>query len=237
MPCVIALRLAVALNGVDVAPAQLAEHAQEAERGKLDLVTIEASPELVATHVAPLISRVGLIASRSSADGEHFEHVTETDAVRVAHAASAARRAELVFVTPADEDDVRRIVSEVRAEQAEAGRVDGACRIFADLVVFLDPVEQLARDRADSWTASSTAVFAGTPAQLVRRLQSWQRAGIDGFRLRPAALPHDLQAITRGLVPLLQENDAFRRGYEAKTLRALLGLPRVSTHQPQPAQG
>jgi alkanesulfonate monooxygenase SsuD/methylene tetrahydromethanopterin reductase-like flavin-dependent oxidoreductase (luciferase family) len=232
MPCVVSLRLAVALERpADSAGGSLAELAQEAERGKLDFVTIAAPPELIAAEVTPLTFRIGLIAAGVCADGEFFEHITDADAVRMASmpAESAAAQADLVFVTPVDEDDVRRIVSEQRATQAEVGRANGALRIFADLVVFLDQAERVARDRADDFLefASGTAVFAGTPAQLVRRLQSWQRAGIDGFRLRPGALPHDLEAITRSVVPLLQENDAFRRGYEAKTLRALLGLPRA----------
>jgi alkanesulfonate monooxygenase SsuD/methylene tetrahydromethanopterin reductase-like flavin-dependent oxidoreductase (luciferase family) len=232
MPCVVSLRLAVALEcPADSVGGSLAELAQEAERGKLDFVTIAAPPELIAAEVAPLTFRIGLIAALAGPDAELFEHVTDSDAVRVVStpAVSAAADADLVFVTPVDGDDVRRIVSEHRAGQAEIGRADGALRIFADLVVFLDQDEHAARDRADGVLdfASGTAVFTGTPAQLVRRLQSWQRAGIDGFRLRPGRLPHDLQAITRSVVPLLQENDAFRRGYEAKTLRALLGLPRA----------
>jgi len=44
--------------------------------------------------------------------------------------------------------------------------------------------------------------------------------------LRPGTLPVDLDAITRGLVPELQRRSAFRTGYEADTLRGLLGLPR-----------
>ena len=46
------------------------------------------------------------------------------------------------------------------------------------------------------------------------------------FRLRPGVLAHDLPAITRGLVPELQRRGAFRRAYEASSLRGLLGLPR-----------
>ncbi|MER6897537.1 FMNH2-dependent monooxygenase, partial [Amycolatopsis sp. NPDC000740] len=46
------------------------------------------------------------------------------------------------------------------------------------------------------------------------------------FRLRPGALPHDLAAITRALVPELRDRGAFRSEYEASTLRGLLGLPR-----------
>jgi hypothetical protein len=53
-----------------------------------------------------------------------------------------------------------------------------------------------------------------------------QATGLSGFRLRPAVAGHDLPAITRGLVPELQRRDAFRRTYEADTLRGQLGLTR-----------
>jgi len=49
---------------------------------------------------------------------------------------------------------------------------------------------------------------------------------LDGFRLRPGALPHDLAQITRGLVPRLRRRGVFRAGYAESTLRARLGLPR-----------
>ena len=75
---------------------------------------------------------------------------------------------------------------------------------------------------APGWTSwpgppyrSDAAIFAGTPAELADLLLDWQAAGLAGFRLRPAALPHDLTQITRGLVPELQRRGAFRRGYEA----------------------
>jgi alkanesulfonate monooxygenase SsuD/methylene tetrahydromethanopterin reductase-like flavin-dependent oxidoreductase (luciferase family) len=152
----------------------------------------------------------------------------------------AARSADLVLVTPTDEGDARRIVAELRDQEPAPDR--SPLRIFADLTVFLDDTEPAARDRKSrlddrhgSEFTSDAALFVGTPDQLRRRLQTWQRAGIDAFRLRPGALPHDLHQITRGLVPALQENDAFRRGYEARTLRALLGLPRpTNRYQPTP---
>jgi hypothetical protein len=77
---------------------------------------------------------------------------------------------------------------------------------------------------------SDALVFTGTPADLADLLQELAAAGLTGFRLRPGALPHDLSAVTRGLVPELQRRGAFRTGYEAGagagTLRGLLGLPR-----------
>lgn len=69
-------------------------------------------------------------------------------------------------------------------------------------------------------------VFTGTPAELADLLIDWYELGLSGFRLHPAAIPHDLEAVTRRLVPVLQQRGVYRRKYEANTLRGLLGLPR-----------
>jgi alkanesulfonate monooxygenase SsuD/methylene tetrahydromethanopterin reductase-like flavin-dependent oxidoreductase (luciferase family) len=74
--------------------------------------------------------------------------------------------------------------------------------------------------------SSDAQIFAGTTAQLADLLAEWQEAGLAGFRLRPATLPHDLRQITDGLVPELQRRKLFRTAYEAETLRGLLGLER-----------
>jgi len=78
--------------------------------------------------------------------------------------------------------------------------------------------------------ATDCAIAAGTPGELADLLLGWRQAGLDGFRLRPGALPHDLAMITGGLVPELQRCEAFRAGYRAAgwpaTLRGLLGLRR-----------
>ena len=65
-------------------------------------------------------------------------------------------------------------------------------------------------------------------------MQDWQASGLSGFRLRPGAISHDLQAITRGLVPQLQRRGAFRTAYEADTLRGLLGLARPASRYATP---
>ena len=100
-------------------------------------------------------------------------------------------------------------------------------------MVFLDQQDERAaarKDRLDElagWEyTSDAAVFTGTANQLADLLQDWQRAGLSGFRLRPGAIPDDLEAITRDLVPELQWRGAFRLAYEASTLRGLLGLAR-----------
>ncbi|MET9099171.1 LLM class flavin-dependent oxidoreductase [Streptomyces antibioticus] len=144
-----------------------------------------------------------------------------------------ARAADLGFVTPHDTGQARAIVAEIRAEQDAAGRTAEPLHIFGDLVVFLDedPAEATARrERLDALAGeeftSDARIFTGTPAQLADLLQEFQEAGLTGFRLRPAVAGDDLPAITRGLVPELQRRDAFRRAYEADTLRGLLGLTR-----------
>ncbi|WP_328869147.1 LLM class flavin-dependent oxidoreductase [Streptomyces sp. NBC_00287] len=144
-----------------------------------------------------------------------------------------ARQADIGYVTPHDVDEARAIVAEIRAEQTAAGRADEPLHIFGDLVVFLDddPATATARrERLDALAgqpyAGDARAFAGTPVQLADLLQELRRTGLTGFRLRPAVLAHDLPRITRQLVPELQRRAAFRRAYEADTLRGLLGLPR-----------
>jgi alkanesulfonate monooxygenase SsuD/methylene tetrahydromethanopterin reductase-like flavin-dependent oxidoreductase (luciferase family) len=144
-----------------------------------------------------------------------------------------ARSADVGYVTPTDAAHAREIVTEIRAAQTAAGRADDPLHIFGDLVVFLDhPGEPGAarKDRLDELAgqeyASDAAVFTGTAAQLAGLLQDWQQAGLSGFRLRPGAIPDDLEAISRDLVPELQRRGAFRTAYEASTLRGLLGMAR-----------
>ncbi|GAA0592104.1 LLM class flavin-dependent oxidoreductase [Streptomyces crystallinus] len=147
-----------------------------------------------------------------------------------------ARQADIGYTTPHDIDEARAIVAEIRAEQEAAGRGEEPLHVFGDVVVFLDEDQSAAEDRrarldalADEPYTSDAYVFAGTPAQLADLLQEWARAGLSGFRLRPAVAGHDLAAITRGLVPELQRRGVFRSAYEADTLRGLLGLPRPAS--------
>jgi alkanesulfonate monooxygenase SsuD/methylene tetrahydromethanopterin reductase-like flavin-dependent oxidoreductase (luciferase family) len=147
-----------------------------------------------------------------------------------------ARSADIGFVTPRDRASAAGIVAEIRAEQALAGRQDETLHVFGDLVVFLDDraaTAQGRRERLDELAgrpySSDAHIFAGTAVELADLLLDWREAGLAGFRLRPAALPHDLAQITGALVPELQRRGAFRDAYPAVgpgTLRALLGLRR-----------
>jgi alkanesulfonate monooxygenase SsuD/methylene tetrahydromethanopterin reductase-like flavin-dependent oxidoreductase (luciferase family) len=143
------------------------------------------------------------------------------------------RSADLGFVTPADAADARRVVGEIRAAQTAAGRAAETVHVFGDLVVVLDDDAATARARsarldevAGAEYRSDAQVFSGTPAELADLLTDWAQAGLSGFRLRPATLPHDLRQVTTGLVPELQRRGLFRTAYAASTLRGLLGLPR-----------
>jgi alkanesulfonate monooxygenase SsuD/methylene tetrahydromethanopterin reductase-like flavin-dependent oxidoreductase (luciferase family) len=166
----------------------------------------------------------------------------------LAHASTpyrlVARSADIGYVTPSDREHARAIVAEIRAEQRAAGRAaeTGAeseaetLHVFGDLVVFLGHNAHSAADRktrldelAGYEYASDATVFTGTPSQLADLLQDWQQAGLSGFRLRPGAIPADLDAITRDLVPELQRRGAFRAAYESATLRGLLGLARPAS--------
>ncbi|WP_329237511.1 LLM class flavin-dependent oxidoreductase [Actinoallomurus sp. NBC_01490] len=144
----------------------------------------------------------------------------------------AARAADLVYVTPRDVDDARAIIGELQTLRAEAGGERSPLLVFGELVVFLDSAPGAAAERAARLDAraafsSDALVFAGTPAELADLMETWQAAGISGFRLRPGAVPADLAAVTRLLVPELQARGLFRKEYETRTLREHLGLRRL----------
>lgn len=154
----------------------------------------------------------------------------------------AARGADVLFVTPHDADEARGIVARVREIEREVGRDEASgatgielpvepLRVLADLVVVLADTEDQARERLDRLDAidpltSDAAILATTPSALADLLVAWQETGLDGYRLRPAVLPTDLDRIVGGLVPALQDRGAFRTAYTGTTLRERFGLPR-----------
>jgi alkanesulfonate monooxygenase SsuD/methylene tetrahydromethanopterin reductase-like flavin-dependent oxidoreductase (luciferase family) len=146
------------------------------------------------------------------------------------------RAADIGFVTPKDAEQAAGLTGRIRAAQAEAGRGEQPVHVFGDILTYLDDIEAAAvarQDRLDERAgvrfSSDALTFAGTPAQLADLILDWQSAGLTGFRLRPAAVPHDLTQITRVLVPELQRRGAFRSSYESGTLRGLLGLDRPAS--------
>jgi alkanesulfonate monooxygenase SsuD/methylene tetrahydromethanopterin reductase-like flavin-dependent oxidoreductase (luciferase family) len=153
--------------------------------------------------------------------------------VALAHARAAyelaARAADVVFTTPQSTTEIPAILGEVRAAQHAVGRSGLPLKVLADLVVIVDGDASVAHERRRRLEAvnplrSDAAVPAGTPSALADLLESWADQGLDGFRLRPAVLPTDLDAIVDGLVPELQRRGLFRTAYEPGTLRERFGL-------------
>lgn len=123
----------------------------------------------------------------------------------------AVATADVVFITPTDEQSLTRILGAVAAA---GGR---HLKVIADLVVAFG---------ADTEFRSDALVWGGTAAELADLLAAWQDLGVDGFRLRPAVNATDLPAIADQLVPALQRAGRFRTGYrDGETLRQRLGLP------------
>ena len=123
----------------------------------------------------------------------------------------ASRSADLVFVTPQDDDSLLAILGEI----ARAG--GAALKVYADVFVSFDGTTD---------PRSDAVVFGGTPTELVEVLLRWQEHGIEGVRLRPAINATDLPVIVDEVVPLLQQAGHLRTAYaDGETLRERLGLP------------
>jgi alkanesulfonate monooxygenase SsuD/methylene tetrahydromethanopterin reductase-like flavin-dependent oxidoreductase (luciferase family) len=144
-----------------------------------------------------------------------------------------ASSTDVGFVTPHNATEAADIAAEIDALRRATGRADDTVHVFGDVVVFLDnepKAAQARRRRLDELAGteyrSDAEIFVGTPGQLADVLLDWHDAGLSGFRLRPATLPHDLIQITENLVPELRRRGRFRTAYESATLRGLLGLPR-----------
>ncbi|MFI2764943.1 LLM class flavin-dependent oxidoreductase [Streptomyces echinatus] len=165
----------------------------------------------------------------------------------LAHASTpyefAARGSDVVLVTPRDRAGAEAILAQVDEAVDRVGRDERArpLRRFAELVVFLDdePGAAIRRkerlDDLDGATYTSDAlIFTGGSGELADLLLDWRAAGLDGFRLRPGAVPHDLTAITRRLVPELRRRNAFRTAYGTGTLRTRLGLPHPRNRYARP---
>ncbi len=73
---------------------------------------------------------------------------------------------------------------------------------------------------------SDALIFTGTPSELVDLLAEWQSAGIEGFRLRPGAIPRDFDAITHEVVAEFADRSLRPSSYQESTLRARFGLLR-----------
>ncbi|MEV6304660.1 LLM class flavin-dependent oxidoreductase [Actinoplanes sp. NPDC051861] len=130
--------------------------------------------------------------------------------------AFAGRAADLVFITPSDAWSAEKIMR----------KLDPRLKVYADIVVHLG-------DRRGA-APSDAAVFSGTAVQLADLIEAWAKSGIDGVRLRPGELPHDLLAITRDLLPELRRRNLFEPS-QIGQLRERLGLPRAANRYEEAA--
>lgn len=122
--------------------------------------------------------------------------------------------------------------------QAEAAAVGREVRILQAILPIIGATEAEAQARAADYDAVAAKLnghaihpratqLHGTPAQIADTLAQWFEAhAADGFHLLPAALPKDLEELTRELVPELQQRGVFRTAYEGQTLRDHLRLER-----------
>ncbi|GAB05336.1 LLM class flavin-dependent oxidoreductase [Gordonia amarae] len=152
----------------------------------------------------------------------------------LAHSGRAHRfvgaSADLGFITPDDENTAAAIVADITGDRHD----DAPVRLVVDLAVTIGDTDADAHRRADELNSlsaqpysSDAEIVVGSASTVADRIAQWASLdGIDGVRLRPAALPDDLTAITRSVVPILQGRGLFRKSYAESTLRGRLGLSR-----------
>lgn len=84
-------------------------------------------------------------------------------------------------------------------------------------------------------TVQGHKIIVGTATDIADQIEHWfLNYAADGFNLKPALVPEDLDAFVDEVVPLLQQRGIFRKDYEGDTLRENLGLKRpLNQHQLQ----
>jgi alkanesulfonate monooxygenase SsuD/methylene tetrahydromethanopterin reductase-like flavin-dependent oxidoreductase (luciferase family) len=123
----------------------------------------------------------------------------------------AARSADLVFITPQDDESLASILAALSTAGGDH------LKVFADIFVTFSGVVD---------ARSDARVFDATPTELADLIVRWHDRGVDGVRLRPAVNATDLPTIVDEVVPLLQNTCGFRTAYrDGETLRDRLGLP------------
>lgn len=162
----------------------------------------------------------------------------------LAHAAVpyrfAARSADLVFVTPLDDDGAAQILVDIAEAESRVERTGEPLHVLADVVVFLDRTsrnrtsvdhaEESGADRLARLDAlglplrSDARIFTGSADELADLISGLHSLGYAGVRLRPGVTTDDLPLIVEELLPRLRGADAADRR-DPTSLRATLGLP------------
>ncbi|MBF4633132.1 LLM class flavin-dependent oxidoreductase [Agreia pratensis] len=160
----------------------------------------------------------------------------------------AVAQADIVGITPHSDEHLEQILGELGdAELRVERRVSDPLRVWAEAVVLIEDTREAAAAALAALDelhgapyASDAVILADTAENVAAQLLRWQQAGVAGVRLRPARLPLDLERITRGVVPVLDETGALERPSDASTLRERLGFApaanRYATARPETAE-
>jgi len=156
----------------------------------------------------------------------------------------AAKSADVVFITPTEKNPASSIIAEVRAAESKLERSLPPLKVIGEIVVFLGKTTEEAqahRAKLDDFLGhpyqSDAHIFVGTAEELADLIAEWSASGIEGYRLRPASLPHDLNLIVDQLVPALQKRGIFRTSYEAGSLRSRFGFARPANRYASSVKG
>ncbi|SMQ59167.1 LLM class flavin-dependent oxidoreductase [Agreia sp. VKM Ac-1783] len=160
----------------------------------------------------------------------------------------AVAQADIVGITPHSDEHLERILGELGdTELRVERRVNDPLRIWTEAVVLIEDTREKAAEALAALDelhrgtyASDAVILADTAENVAAQLLRWQQAGVTGVRLRPARLPLDLERITRGVVPVLDETGVLERPRDASTLRQRLGFApatnRYATARPETAE-
>jgi len=133
--------------------------------------------------------------------------------------ALAVAQADLVLFGVDTIGETRASLARLQAASAAAKRPTP--RAYADLVIAFGQRPGSLPD------ALPAPLFRGGPAELVGYLGALAGHGVDGVRLHPLDLTHDLATLTDNVLPALREAQLMRPRHAHSTLRARLGLPDV----------
>jgi alkanesulfonate monooxygenase SsuD/methylene tetrahydromethanopterin reductase-like flavin-dependent oxidoreductase (luciferase family) len=163
--------------------------------------------------------------------------IMQTDVSPGSPRVAAAASAEVILSACDTIAQARALRAEWRGLAAEYGRQPDSIRLIARVTPILDETEAGARRRAvgldalsDDHAARQGLRFIGTPDGFADLLTSWKDAGAcDGFEIRPAVLPTDLDLFVGSVVPILRARGQVRSRYAHATLREHLHLHRAQS--------
>jgi alkanesulfonate monooxygenase SsuD/methylene tetrahydromethanopterin reductase-like flavin-dependent oxidoreductase (luciferase family) len=139
----------------------------------------------------------------------------------------AARRADIVIVTPRTFAEAQQARRTVRTAVAAAGRDADAVAVIVRARVG-DPDLRATLDASVPPTATTHEIdLAGSAAALTDTLVHWfHHDAADGFLLLPDAVPETLEWLAHEVTPVLQGHGVLRAPTVGETLRDRLGLAR-----------